>query len=698
MSEAVFISAVQRITAGQLDLGGVITVATELLQTGHSTLAQQVYRVWIQFNADHPQVYVAQFNRAGLHLDGGDIEGARDALSQALAVNPEFLPAYINLGGVLERSGDLDGAVDQWRTVINKLAAVTGPAIGYAVAALKQIGRVLADHQKLEPAEVALQQCLTLNPRQYDVLGQVLALRMGQCKWPISAPWEGSDRKSLVSGIHPLSMGVYTDDPMLQLAAASRYNSELVDLSPEADLSCDRRHAPIDLSARRLKVGYVSSDLRDHAVGYLMAELFEVHDRSKIEVFAYYCGPPSSDGLNARIRAAVEHWTDIRGMTDAAAAAKIAADGIDILVDVNGHTRDAKTGLFSRRPAPIQVNWLGYPGTMGGPHHQYIIADPWIIPPDHEIYYSEGVRRLPCYQPNDRKRAVAPERPTRAEAGLPDHAVVFCCFNGPQKISRFTFGRWMEILKRVEGSVLWLLHSAEETHERLRGYAEQAGVARDRLIFAPKQHNAMHLARYPLADLFLDTAPYGAHTTASDSLWMGVPVLTLPGRSFASRVCGSLVTAAGLGDLVATSPQDYVERAVALGSDPARIAALKTRLEANRMTCDLFNMDKLVTSLEALYADMVVEAQQGRLPRPDLTNLDAYFSIGTDLDHEGEEMLAVEDYPALYKTRLARRHLLRSLPADGRFWTEADIAAADALVGGATAAVTPMPRKRAAGD
>lgn len=698
MSESVFISAVQRTTAGQLDLGGLITMASDLTQSGHQALAQQIYKIWCQFNVGHPQLYVAHFNRAALHLEAGDLAGAREALDEAIALNPEFLPAYINLGGVLERSGDPDGALEKWRSVVTRLSQITGTAIGYDMAALKQIGRVLAEHQRLEAAEQALQQCLALNPNQYDVLGQMLALRMGQCKWPVATPWDGITRKGLVAGIHPLSMGVYTDDPMLQLAAASRYNVEMVDTLQEAQLASDRRNAPIDTSGRRLRVGYVSSDLRDHAVGYLMAELFEVHDKSKIEVFAYYCGPPSSDGLNARIRASVEHWADIRGLTDDAAAAKIAADGIDILVDVNGHTRDAKTAVFSRHPAPIQVNWLGYPGTMGGPHHHYIIADPWIIPPASEVYYSEKVVRLPCYQPNDRKRAVAAERPTRAEAGLPDHAVVFCCFNGPQKISRFTFDRWMEILKRVEGSVLWLLHSAEETHERLRSYAEQAGVARDRLIFAPKQHNATHLARYPLADLFLDTAPYGAHTTASDALWMGVPVLTLPGRSFASRVCGSLVTAAGLGDLVATSPRDYVERAVALGSDPVQIAALKARLEANRMTCDLFNMDKLVTSLEALYAEMAVDAQQGRSPRPDLTNLDAYFAIGTDLDHEGQEMLAVEAYPEIYRTRLAKRHLLRPLPADGRFWGEAEIAAAEALVGGATAAVTPLPRRRAAGD
>ncbi|HQN52382.1 MAG TPA: tetratricopeptide repeat protein, partial [Phenylobacterium sp.] len=325
MSEAAFISAVQKITSAQLDLGGVITAAGEQLQAGQPTLAQQLYRIWLQFNPDHPQAYVAHFNRAGLHMDAGDLAGANEALSAAVALNPDFPPAYINLGGVLERSGDPEGAIGKWREVLTRQAQVTGPAIGYSVAALKQIGRVLADHQQLEPAEAALQQSLSLNPRQYDVLGQYLALRMGQCKWPVTVPWEGMDRKALVSGVHPLSMGVYTDDPMLQLAAASNYRREMIDTRPEAQIASDRRFAPIDLTGRRLRVGYVSSDLRDHAVGYLMAELFEVHDREKIEVFAYYCGPAARDGLNARIKGAVEHWTDIRALSDEAAAAAIAA-------------------------------------------------------------------------------------------------------------------------------------------------------------------------------------------------------------------------------------------------------------------------------------------------------------------------------------------------------------------------------------
>ncbi len=240
------------------------------------------------------------------------------------------------------------------------------------------------------------------------------------------------------------------------------------------------------------------------AVGYLMAELFELHNKHDVEVFAYYCGPQSDSPLNKRLKSTIEHWRDIRDLSDDEAAARVAADGIDILVDVNGHTRDSKTACSRAGPRRSRVNWLGYPGTMGSPYHHYIIADDWIIPPESEIYYSEKVLRLPCYQPNDRKRQVAVETPTRSAAGLPENAFVFCCFNGTHKISRFSFERWLEILAHVPDSVLWLLDTSEQTKERLRNFAEQKDVAGTRVIFAPKMPNANHHARYCLADLFLD--------------------------------------------------------------------------------------------------------------------------------------------------------------------------------------------------
>ena len=673
MAENTFLTALQKATSGNLPIGELIDAATSLSGAGEATLARQLYKVWINFNREHPQLYVVYFNCSALDGQAGDQAAAIESLNNAIALNPDFMPAYINLGGLLERSGTADRAVELWRSAVHRPLPVTGNAVGYVSTTLKQIARVLSDHQQVENAEAVVQQCLDINPQQSDLIEQYVALRLAQCKWPTIVPSERLDRKSLVKGIHPLSMSVYTDDPLLQLASAHRYVKLSAYEGPQNPDS-DRRHAAIDLGGRRLRVGYVSSDLRDHAIGYLMSELFECHRKSDMEVFAYYCGPDSKSALATRIKAAVEHWTDIRSLSDDEAARKIAADGIDILVDVNGHTRDSRTGIFARRPAPVQVNWLGYPGTMGTPYHHYIIADDWIIPQGSEIYYSEKVVRLPCYQPNDRKRVVAAERPARRDAGLPDGAFVFCCFNGTHKIGRFTFERWLEILKRVPDSVLWLLDTSAEAKKRLGEFAEHNGVSRARLVFAPKLHNPLHLARYPLADLFLDTAPYGAHTTASDALWMGVPVLTLSGRSFASRVCGSLVRAAGLTDLVCTRPEDYVERAVALGNNRSEIESYKRRLETGRSTCRLFDTDMLVDRLEDLYRTMCSDHQKGRVPRPDLSNLDSYLEAGIDHDHENQELLAMADYHGLYKAKLARLHLARPMRADERVWTAKDIA------------------------
>ena len=674
MSEGAFLAAVTRITSTNLTLNELLETAAPL-SASEPELARQLYKVWINFNSEHPQLFVALFNCSSLDSQLGDPTAAAAALGRAIELNPDFMPAYINLGGVLERGGDAQAALARWQAGVNRPFAIAGSSVGYALTALKQIARVAADHENHELAESSIRQCLEINPGQRDVTEQFIAVRLAQCKWPVVTPLEGVDRKTLISAIHPLSIAVYTDDPLLQLASGERYARQAVG-DPESS-PADRRHAPVDLANRRLRVGYVSSDLRDHAIGYLMAELFELHDRDKVEVFAYYCGRPDAGALNTRIRAAVEHWTDITGMSDDAAAAAVADDGIDILVDVNGHTRDSRTGVFARRPAPIQVNWLGYPGSMGTPYHQYIVADDWIIPPDTELYYSEKVVRLPCYQPNDRRRIIAPQRPSRADCGLPDEAFVYCCFNGTHKISQSTFERWMQILSGAPGSVLWLLECPDQTKARLRGYAEQRGVAGDRLVFAPKQANPYHLARYPLADLFLDTAPYGAHTTASDALWMGVPVLTLSGRSFASRVCGSLVRSAGLPELVCDRPEDYVARAIAFAGDRGQVQALRARLEAGRDRCVLFDTALLTRRLEDLYRSMCDDYASGDLPRPDLTNLTAYHDLSVGEDHETPEFVGLTDYHGWYKSRLARRHSARPMPPDPRLWTAADIAAID---------------------
>jgi predicted O-linked N-acetylglucosamine transferase (SPINDLY family) len=664
MTQNAFLTSIQQITSGALSLTEMIAGAQQLSRAGQTDYARQLYQVWINFNRDNPLLFVANFNYSTLLAQIGDDDGADAALRDALAQNPDFSPAHINLGSALERRGRAKEAVEQWKAGLDRLSSVTGDAIDYKATLLKQVSRVFMDNQQHESAEAALRQCLDLNPRQRDVAEQFAAVRLAQCKWPIAAAPPRMTSAELLTRFHPLSACAYADDPYFHLALASDYVRAS---SADANAKCDRRDAPIDLAGRRLRVGYVSSDLRSHAVGYLMVQLFESHDPAAIEVFAYYCGIPSEDAITQRIRGAVAHWIDIRSLSDDEAAARIAADGIDILVDVNGHTRDARLGIFARRPAPIQVNWLGYPGAMGSPFHHYIIADDWVIPERLEGHYSERVLRLPCYQPNDRKRIVAEPGQTRAAAGLPDDAFVFCSFNAAHKLTRYSFERWLEILRRTPGSVLWLLDYGADTNARLGAYASERGVEATRLIPAPKLANAHHLARYPLADLFLDTLPYGAHTTASDALWMGVPVLTLSGASFASRVCGSLVRAAGVGELVCTTAEEFVGRAVALATaDRVTLRAYRERLLANRETSVLFDIEGLTRNLEQLYARMAREYGEGRLPQPDLRGLEAYLAIGAGFDHDSNEIGLLADYDGFYRDELARLDRARALPADAR--------------------------------
>ena len=671
MANEVFLSAVKKIAEKNLTLGELIEIAQVLRSTAHVDLSGQLYKLWIEVNHENPLRYVAYFNYAAILSDVGELAGAKSALEQAIALNPDFYPAYINLGSVLEKLGAVGEAVIQWSALVNRLAVITKSAIDYKTTALKQIGRILEMNRLSPNAEITLRQSLEVSQNQPDVIQHFTALRLVQCEWPIVSPWQDVERKALIAGMSPLSMAAYTDDPMLQLASAWNYSRNVMGY-PLTDLR--ENHRPVQGNPRsgRRRIGYVSSDLRVHAVGFMMSEVFEFHDRNEFEVFVYYCGPASNDFIHTRIKALAEHWVDISGMDEDAAAHRIVADGIDILVDINGYTRDARTKVFALRAAPILVNWFGFPGSMGTPYHHYIIADDWIIPEDHEIYYSEKVMRLPCYQPNDRQRVIASPAPSRADAKLPEHAFVFCCFNGLQKVTRFTFERWLTILARVPDSVLWLLGESDATNQRLRDYAVQRGIAAERVIFADKLDNANHLARYPLADLFLDTTPYGAHVTASDSLWMGVPILTLSGRGFASRVCGSLVRAAGLPELVCSTSEEYIERAVELGTDRAKLKRFKERLKAGRDSCVLFDTKSLMRHLKSLYEQMWEDFCQGRLPIPDLTNLDVYLEIGCEEDHDASEALAVKDYPARYKGGLARRHKYCPLPEDRRLWTSAD--------------------------
>ncbi|MBR0653839.1 O-linked N-acetylglucosamine transferase, SPINDLY family protein [Plastoroseomonas arctica] len=643
-------------------------------QAGRPDAAAALYRDWLAAHAESPYRHAVLFNHAVVLSSLGAVQEAAVALQEAVAARPNFLPAHVNLGVLLERLGAADQAFAHWTQVTTALAQVTGESVGHKAAALKLSASLLEGRKMLAQAEAALRQMIELGQHPADVVQHWIALRQRQCTWPLLEPVGPFDRSALLRRMAPLSLASYADDPLLQLAGAAACAREEIGRPAPGSVA---RHAVPRARPGRLRIGYLSSDLRDHAIGYLTADMFHRHDRDQFEVFLYYCGIPAEDATKARIRDGAEHWVDITPLDDDAALALMLRDAIDILVDINGHTRSARSKLLARRPAPVIVNWLGFAGTMGTPYHHYIIADPTIIPEGHEIYYTERVLRLPCYQPNDRARVVAPT-PTRAECGLPENATVFCSFNGAQKITPFLFARWMDILRAVPDSLLWLLKGAEAVDTRQRALAEAAGIDPARLIFVPFAPNAQHIARYALADLFLDTTPYGAHTTASDALWMGVPILTMPGRGFASRVCASLVRAAGIPGLVCATPAEYTARAIALGHDRLRLATYRDQLLAGRHSSLLFDTAPFTREMEALFRRIWAEACAGRLPVPEMTNLDTYLEIGASLDHDGVEFSQIADYQGLYRAALAERHDFVRLPWDSRVWHAPDATALEA--------------------
>jgi predicted O-linked N-acetylglucosamine transferase (SPINDLY family) len=343
-----------------------------------------------------------------------------------------------------------------------------------------------------------------------------------------------------------------------------------------------------------------------HATANLIAGLFEHHDRSRFEITAIALNKDDGSEISKRMRGAFQHWLDADQMMDSQIAEYIRKNEIDILVDLKGYTRDARTSILARRPAPVHVNYLGYPGTMGADFIDYIIADEVVAPPERAVDFSEKIIRLPhTYQINDRLRVISDLVPTRAEERLPEDGFVFCCFNNNYKITPQVFSSWMRILGRIEGSVLWLLEDNTTASANLRREAAARGVDPTRLIFAGRTALPDHLARHALADLFLDTSPYNAHTTASDALWAGLPVLTMVGETFAGRVCASLLGAAGLPELVMPSSKDYEETAISLASSPEPLRSLRERLRALRHSCPLFDTPKLTRDIESAFVSMV---------------------------------------------------------------------------------------------
>lgn len=435
------------------------------------------------------------------------------------------------------------------------------------------------------------------------------------CRWDAEADAAVtrllSGTAASIGTVNPFPLVFFTEDAALQRRWAERRAAQV---AATKSIALPPPSWPAARADRRIRIGYLSHDLRNHAVGHIMAELFELHDRGRFEIALLSTGRDDGSAIHRRYRA-IPGFRDLAGCDLATLGHEIRALQIDILVDLQGYTVGSFAPLLAQRLAPLQVGWIGFPGTMGGLHVDYIMADATVIPAGAESHYSEQVIRLPhCYQPNNRQRSVAETAPRR-DYGLPEDAVVFACFNRPVKIRPAMFAAWMRILQAVPDSVLLLYAPAEEAAANLRRAATAHGIASERLVFAGNLPQPQYLARYRAVDLVLDTFPYGSHSTASDCLWAGCPLLSLSGETFASRVAGSILQAVGLQELAMSELEDYVATAIRLGRDRAALSALRQKLQAGLAAAPLFDTPQMVRDVEAAYAAVWDLQCRGEAPR-----------------------------------------------------------------------------------
>lgn len=603
----------ERLMAGcgdrSLSLQDVMSVAGQWQSQGQAALAVELYRAWLQHN-DGAMRLVALYNQGTVLSSLKRYDEAEQVYREVLALKPDFLQAQVNLGHQLEHLGRKDEALSTWQAVVDSpaTAEVMGAnPLDMRLHALKNMARLLEQERRFPESEALMRQALTLQAEQPDVLQHYVHIRQKQCAWPIYEPVGEVTLNQLLTNTSLLAMLSYSDDPALQLMVAQRFVAEKVVKYKGPPL-----HARVKREGR-IRIGYLSGDLRMHAVGFLTPEIFELHDRSRFEVFAFCWSGEDGSAQRARIRAGMDHVIPIQGRSDEEAAQLIAAAGIDVLVDLQGLTSGARPNILAYRPAPIQVGYLGLPATSALPGVDWIIADRYVMPPEYLPYCTERPIYLQhCYQSSDRKRPVGP-KPTRAQVGLPDEGFVFCSFNNNHKYTQQMFDAWMRILAAVPGSVLWLLADNDKARENMLANAQRMGVAPERLFFAPRAAPPDYLARFQLADLVLDTFPFNAGTTANDCLWMGTPILTLSGRSYISRMAGSLLNAVGLPELATNSVQEYERMAIQIGRQPARALSYKRYLAEFGRTSPLFDMEALVRDMEQQFEQMAL-ARRAQAP------------------------------------------------------------------------------------
>ncbi len=643
--------------------------ATALHQRGQLAEAEGLYR---QILSADPRAFPPRHMLGVLLAQQGRLVEAQEAIGLAIKSNPRDPGALVNYGNVLNLLGRFAEAIASYdRALAITPDAETWNNRGNALQGLNRRAEALASFEKavgLDPANLqarykrgvmlgelgrtdealaAYDQVLALNPNHVEALnnrgylwwlnkqsyepaiadlertlvlapdlayapGAVLHLKMYAADWS-----RYTDQKAaLLEGVRggrrvarPFMFQAVADRPDDLQACARLYARDLYPPTPDVP-----RHNPASRQpGAKIRLGYLSGEFREQATAILMAGLYERHDRDRFEIIALDNGSADGSAMTARLKRAFDGWIDIGDLNDGQAATRIREAGIDILVNLNGYFGKHRMGVFAHRPAPLQVNYLGFPGTLGTSCIDYIIADAVVIPADEQCYYDEQVVTLPgCYQVNDDKGRAVAAPPSRAEAGLPERGFVFCNFNQSYKLTPETFASWMRILGQVEDSVLWLLAAVAPFAENIARRAKASGIDPGRILYAPDRPPEQHLARLGLADLFLDSLPYNAHTTASDALWAGVPLLTRRGTAFPGRVAASLLHAAGLSELVTETVEDYEVLAVRLATDRQAFNAVKSRLTRN---CPLFDTDLFRRHLEAAYMRMWKNWLAGDEPR-----------------------------------------------------------------------------------
>lgn len=544
--------------------------------------------------------YVQALSNLGAALQArGSLPDAVAACREALRLDPDYVPAWVNLGTALLESGDADDAIDAFANALR-----VAPA---CAAAYGNLGVALEARGDLVEAIGSYREALRLQPDFGEACNHLMHLLQQTCDWAELPVLAQRVREAIQSparaAIDPLTMLPLPTSLEEQLACARAWSASR--LTP-----LERMHGGLGFSIARtpkpvLRIGYLSADFREHAVAGCIVKPLELHDRGRFEVFAYSAGPADGSAMRARLSAACDCFRDIGALSVVDAARRIHADRVDILVDLTGYTRGSRSQILALRPAPIQVSYLGYPGTMGAGCVDYMVTDRFLTPPAYQPYFTEQLVCLPdCYQTGDPDRAVAEMTPTRAACGLPDDGFVFCCFNNAYKITSDVFATWMRILGAAPGSSLWLSQANQLMAANLRREAVRWGITPDRLVFAPRVPPATYRALFRQADLFLDTFPYGAGATANDALWMGLPIVTCAGRTYVSRMAGSLLHACGLPELVTTSLDDYERLALRLARDRQELSALRVRLTSHRDTLPLFDAERFTRHLEDAYERM----------------------------------------------------------------------------------------------